>query len=144
MAYSGKYRPINPRKYIGDHTNIIYRSTWERKVMAWLDRNPSVLQWGSEEFSIPYVSPVDGRVHRYFPDFVVKFQTKDSSVRTMVIEVKPEKETREPKVRKRMTKQYLYEVKTWGVNQAKWKAAEEFCADRKWDFKVLTEKDVKF
>jgi hypothetical protein len=137
MAYSGRFKATNPQKYIGDHTNIIYRSSWECKVMNWLDKNPEIISWGSEELIIPYKSPVDGRMHRYFPDFIVKTKNK-----TMIIEVKPERETKEPKVRKRMTKQYLQEVVTYGINQSKWKAAEEYCLDHGWEFKVITEKHL--
>jgi hypothetical protein len=69
MAYSGKYNPINPKKYKGDTSKVIYRSLWERKLMVYCDNTKSVLEWGSEEVIIPYVSPWDGKVHRYFPDF---------------------------------------------------------------------------
>jgi hypothetical protein len=137
MAYSGKFKPTNPQKYIGDHTNIIYRSSWECRVMSWLDKNPDIVSWGSEELTIPYRSPVDGKYHRYFPDFIVKTKNK-----TMIIEVKPERETKEPKPKKRITKQYLQEVMTYGINQSKWKAAEEYCLDRGWEFKVITEKHL--
>jgi hypothetical protein len=139
MAYSGTFKPRNPQKYIGDHTKIIYRSTWEARVMNWLDKNPSILSWASEEVIIPYRSPVDGRVHRYFPDFVVKSQGRDGSTKTMMIEVKPKKQTMEPEKKKRVTKQYINEVVTWGVNQAKWKAATEYCLDRGWQFMLMTE-----
>ena len=139
MAYSGLFKPRNPKKYIGDHTNIVYRSSWECKVMVWLDTNPDILSWGSEELIIPYKSPVDGRWHRYFPDFLVKVRTKEGKLKTMVIEVKPKRQTMEPEKKKRITKQYINEVTTWGVNQAKWRAAEEYCAERAWDFKLLTE-----
>lgn len=137
MAYSGRFKPTNPNKYIGDHTNIIYRSSWECRVMSWLDKNPDIVEWGSEEIIIPYKSPVDGRYHRYFPDFIVKTRNK-----TMIIEVKPDRETKEPKQRSRMTKQYIQEVATYGVNQSKWKAAEEYCLDRGWEFKIITEKHL--
>jgi hypothetical protein len=139
MAYSGRFTPSNPQKYVGDSKNIIYRSSWECKVMTWLDKNPSILSWASEEIAIPYVSPVDGRYHRYFPDFIVKVRTKENSLKTLMLEVKPKKQTREPEVKKRMTKQYINEVTTWGVNQSKWKAATEYCADRGWEFKLITE-----
>jgi hypothetical protein len=139
MAYSGYYRPKNPQKYMGDYKNIVYRSSWECKVMSWLDNNPSIVNWGSEELIIPYKSPVDGKVHRYFPDFVVKVQSKDGKLRTMILEVKPKRQTQAPKQQKRITKQYINEVTTWGVNQAKWKAATDFCLDRGWEFKILTE-----
>lgn len=142
MAYKGKYTPKNPQKYRGDPSNIIYRSTWECRVMSWLDSNESVIEWGSEEFSIPYISPVDGRVHRYFPDFYVKVKQKDDTIQSMVIEVKPHRQTLEPAKKTRVTKQYITEVVTYGVNQAKWKAAKEFCEDRAWQFKVLTEYDL--
>lgn len=139
MAYSGIFRPRNPAKYAGDHTNIIYRSTWEARVMNWLDQNPSILTWASEEITIPYISPVDGKYHRYFPDFLVKVRTKDGSTKTMMLEVKPKKQTKPPEKKKRVTKQYITEVSTWGVNQAKWKAATEFCLDRGWEFMLVTE-----
>lgn len=109
--------------------------------MDWLDRNPDIISWASEELAIPYISPVDGRKHRYFPDFLVKVRTKNG-VKTMMLEVKPAKQARPPEVRKRVTKQYINEVATWGVNQAKWKAAEEFCLDRGWQFTVLTEEHL--
>jgi hypothetical protein len=139
MAYSGRFVPKYPKKYIGDANNIIYRSSWECKVMSWLDQNPAILSWASEELIIPYVSPVDNRKHRYFPDFIVKMRTKDGTLKTMILEVKPKKQTIQPEIRKRITKQYLNEVTTWGVNQAKWKAATEYCADRGWVFQLITE-----
>ena len=142
MTYSGYFRPKNPKKYVGDHTNIVYRSSWECKVMTWLDTNPSIISWASEELIIPYISPVDNRYHRYFPDFLVKVQGKDGVTRTMIIEIKPRRQTKEPVKKKRVTKQYINEVTTWGVNQAKWKAAEEYALDRGWQFKVLTEDDL--
>ena len=107
--------------------------------MDWLDRNPDVISWASEELIIPYVSPVDGRWHRYFPDFLIKVRSRDGSVKTILIEVKPKKQTKEPEPQKRKTKRYITEVMTWGVNQAKWKAAKEYCADRKWEFQLITE-----
>jgi hypothetical protein len=142
MAYSGRFTPKNPQKYVGDANNIIYRSSWECKVMSWLDRNDSIVSWASEELIIPYISPVDGRKHRYFPDFLVKVKTRDGLLKTMILEVKPKKQTQRPEQRKRVTKQYINEVTTWGVNQAKWKAATEFCLDRGWEFKLLTEEHL--
>ena len=142
MAYSGRFTPKNPQKYVGDANNIIYRSSWECKVMSWLDRNDSIISWASEELIIPYISPVDGRKHRYFPDFLVKIKTRDGLLKTMILEVKPKKQTQRPEQRKRVTKQYINEVTTWGVNQAKWKAATEFCLDRGWEFKIMTEEHL--
>ena len=94
MAYSGRFIPKNPQKYVGDPKNIIYRSSWECKVMSWLDKNNDILSWASEELIVPYVSPVDGKWHRYFPDFLVKVRTKDGKTKTMMLEVKPKKQTK--------------------------------------------------
>jgi len=137
MAYSGRFSPKNPKKYLGDPTNIWYRSLWERRVMTHLDDSVSVLKWSSEEIVIPYLSPVDGRWHRYFPDFYV--QTDKGS---MILEVKPLSQSVAPKPRKTKSHKYLTEVMQFGVNQAKWKAAEEYCKDRKWKFKVVTEQEI--
>ena len=142
MAYSGTFRPSNPQKYVGDYRNIIYRSSWECRVMNWLDKNPNIVSWASEEIIIPYVSPVDGKWHRYYPDFVVKVKNKDNTTRTMMLEVKPKKQTQRPIPQRRVTQKYITEVATWGVNQAKWKYAEDYCKDRGWEFRVLTEDDL--
>ena len=142
MAYSGKFKPKNPSKYIGDSTNIIYRSSWECRVMDWLDRNPDIISWASEELTVPYKSPVDGRFHRYFPDFIVKLRTKTGVVKTLMLEIKPKHQTVEPVKKTRATKRYINEVVTYGINQAKWKAATEYCLDRGWEFRVLTEEHL--
>ena len=138
MRYQGKYRASNPKKYKGDHNNIIYRSSWEYKFMKWCDMTPSIQEWGSEEIIIPYISPVDGKRHRYFPDFYVKIQN-----RKYLVEVKPLRQTMEPKTQKRVTKKYVNEVVTWSVIKAKWKAATEYCKDQNWEFKIITEKELK-
>jgi hypothetical protein len=142
MAYKGRFRPDNPEKYKGNPTNIIYRSLWELKFMRYLDSHPRIIQWSSEEIIIPYVSPVDRRVHRYFPDFWVKLEDKDGNINTMLVEIKPLKQVKEPVIQEKVTKRYLNEVMTYGINMAKWKAAKEFCADRNWIFKILTEKEL--
>lgn len=107
--------------------------------MDWLDRNPDIISWASEELIVPYLSPVDGRWHRYFPDFIVKVKTKEGKLKTLMLEVKPKRQTKAPEPQQRKTKRYINEVVTWGINQAKWKYAEEYCADRGWEFKILTE-----
>ena len=142
MAYQGIFRPKNPKKYVGDSNNIVYRSSWECRVMDWLDRNRDIISWASEELIVPYISPVDNRVHRYFPDFLVKVRNKEGQLKTLMIEVKPKKQTQPPIQQRRVTKQYITEVTTWGVNQAKWKAAEEYCLDRGWQFKIMTEEHL--
>jgi hypothetical protein len=142
MAYKGRFKPKNPKKYMGDHTNIIYRSRWELLLMSYLDKHPHVLEWGSEELIIPYRSPIDGRYHRYFPDFLVKRINKNGIKETILIEVKPEYQTVPPQKQSKVTRKYLNEVQTWGVNEAKWKAADEYCKDRGWKFQIMTEKHL--
>jgi len=142
MAYKGKFSPKNPNKYKGDPTNIIWRSLWEKRVMTYLDENSNVIEWSSEEVIVPYISPVDNRRHRYFPDFLIKVKQANGNIKTMLLEVKPKQQTKEPKVQKRKSKQYITEVTTWAVNQAKWKYAKEYCLDRGWEFKILTEEEI--
>ena len=141
MSYKGRFIPKNPQKYAGDATNIIWRSTWERKVMDWLDQSESVVYWSSEELAIKYYNPIDNKIHRYFPDFIIKVKKKDGTVMTHVVEVKPEYQTKQP-VRKRQTQKFINEYVTYTINQSKWKAATEFCKDRGWEFKILTEKNL--
>ncbi|MAX60197.1 MAG: head completion protein [Rhodobiaceae bacterium] len=142
MSYKGKYYPSYPRKYKGDPTNIIYRSLWERKFMVYCDKNQNILEWASEEIAIPYRSPIDNRVHRYFPDFYMKVKEFNGKIKRYVIEVKPAKQTKPPAKPKRQTKGYIREAYEYAKNQAKWKMAREFCADRQWEFKVVTEKEL--
>lgn len=140
--YQGRFKPKNPKKYLGDPTNIIYRSRWEFRFMRYIDKHPKVVQWSSEEIVIPYRSPIDGRVHRYFPDFLVKRINSDGNKETLLIEIKPEHQTKPPQKQGRVTKKYLNEVKTWGINQAKWEAAERYCEDRGWKFEKFTERHL--
>ena len=142
MSYKGKYYPSFPRKYKGDPTNIVYRSLWERKFMVYCDKNQNILEWASEEIAIPYRSPIDNRVHRYFPDFYMKVKETNGKIKNYVIEVKPAKQTKPPKKPKRQTKGYIREAYEYARNQEKWKMAKEFCADRQWEFKVVTEKEL--
>jgi len=141
-TYKGRYTVDNPSKYAGDPTRVIYRSLWELKFMKWCDTNDSVLEWGSEEYIIPYLSPVDKRIHRYFVDFYVKIRDKTGKTQKYLIEIKPSKFTRPPTKPDRVTKRYVEEVMTWGVNQSKWKNATEFCEDRGWKFQIITETEL--
>lgn len=144
----GKFRPKNPSKYKGDPSNIIYRSSWELKLFRYLDIHPHVIQWQSEEVIVRYKSPIDNRWHSYYPDVVATFINKDDKKETFMIEVKPDKETRAPLVENKLTKtgkiskRFLHDVKTWGINQSKWKYAEEYCKDRGWKFVIFTEKNL--
>jgi len=144
MKHKGKFTPINPQKYKGDPTNIIYRSSWEKRVMLWLDKHSQVVSWSSEEIIVPYKSPADGRFHRYFVDFYAQIRDKNGKLNSYLLEIKPKKQATEPEIKSRITKQYINEVVTYAINQAKWKAATEYCKDRGWEFKVLTEDHLNF
>lgn len=142
-SYKGKYTPQNPEKYVGDPSNIIYRSLLERRFMVFCDTNPSVIEYASEEFFIPYLSPVDNRIHRYFPDFYIKVKKQDGTIEQIIIEVKSHKETKPPVLKQRKTQRYLTEMKTYAVNHAKWEAAKQFCDKKGFKFQILTEKELK-
>jgi len=142
MSYKGKYQPSYPKKYKGDPTNIIYRSLWERKFMVYCDLNENIIEWGSEEIALPYRSPVDNKVHRYFPDFYIKVKESNGLLKKYLIEIKPKRQTTPPPKPQRQTKKYLYEANEYAKNQAKWSAAREWCADRGYEFKVLTESEL--
>ena len=139
----GKFIPRNTSKYRGDYRNIIYRSSWELKFMKYCDLNQNILECGSEEIAIPYRSPLDGRVHRYFVDFYIKVKDVNGNAQKYLVEVKPKKQTKEPKKQSRMTKSYIYEVTEYVKNQAKWEAAKEFCEDNRMQFKIITEDELK-
>ena len=141
MSYKGWFTPKHRSKYKGDSDNVVYRSSWELRVMKWLDENPNVIWWASEELIIKYRSPIDQKMHRYFPDFIVRLKQKNGTESTVVIEIKPQKQTVKPE-QKRKTKRYLQEAATYAINQEKWRAADLFCKEHGWQFKVLTEKDI--
>lgn len=143
MAYQGRFRAKNPGKYKGDAYNIVYRSSYELKLMMKLDEHPDILKWSSEEHIVPYRDPISGRKRRYFPDFVVeKYNKYKGKKETVMIEVKPKHQTVEPKPQKQRSKRYVNEVYAWGVNKAKWNAAEEYCKDRGWRFIIMTEEEL--
>jgi hypothetical protein len=141
MSYKGVYKPKNPQKYVGDATNIVYRSLWERKFMVFCDNNPSVVKWCSEEIAVPYLSPVDGKYHRYFVDFLVEFNTVKGN-QIYLIEIKPKRQCKEPQKGKKATRSYLKEMQTWKINNSKWTHAKNFAEKQNWHFKILTEEDL--
>ena len=136
MAYSGRYQVLNSKKYKGDHTNVIYRSLWERDVFKWCDMNPKAKGWSSEEIVIPYFYEADKRYHRYYPDLKIIFED-----RILLVEIKPNKETKPPIGQKR-TKRYINEALTYVKNMNKWEAASSYCKDRKWEFQIWTEETL--
>lgn len=134
----GFFKPLNPKKYKGNPTNIVYRSSWELKLMSRVDKDNTITEWSSEEIILRYVAPHDNKVHRYFPD--LWYKKNDGS--EYLIEIKPAAQTKPPAVKKRVTKRYLTEVIEWGKNQAKWESAREYCKAKGWTFLILTEKEL--
>lgn len=140
--HQGKYNIKFPEKYTGDHTNIIYRSSWELRFMNWCDLNSSVVSWSSEETIIPYRCKTDNRLHRYFIDFRIKVKTKNGELKTYLVEVKPSAQTQPPQFPGKRTKRYLTEAMTFVKNQSKWEAATQYCLHRGWEFMIITEKEL--
>jgi len=138
MVYSGRYKVINTKKYKGDFTNVIYRSSWEKKVFEWCDNNPDIKEWSSEETVIPYYYEVDKKYHRYFVDIKITF----TNHKTVLVEIKPAKETAPPIGEKR-TKRYINESLTYIKNMNKWEAANEYAKDRGWEFQIWTEDTLR-
>lgn len=136
----GVYKPVNSMKFKGaKHPR--YLSSWELKFFKWCDRNPYVVQWSSESVHIPYMSPVDGKMHRYLVDNTVHIREGDKLVKYL-IEIKPSKQTRPPSQhgnKKRST--MIYEAAQWGVNQAKWDSARRWANKNGYIFQIVTEKD---
>ena len=138
----GYFTPTHPEKYMGKVDQIMYRSSWELAMNKFLDNNPNILRWSSEEIVIPYIKPTDGRQHRYYPDYWIEYVNKDGKVIQEIVEVKPEAQTRPPTTRGKKQQTILYEQQTWSVNVAKWQAAAAWCQARGIIFRVITEKGL--
>ena len=137
-SYKGLYKPHNPKKYVGNTKQIVYRSLLERRFMRYCDLNEDILYWASEELPVRYYNPLDKKYHRYFPDFVVKTVNNDK----YMIEIKPSRQAVKPKPPKKKTKSYMRESFEYIKNQAKWQAAKAYCDDKGMQFKIITEKDL--
>ena len=141
--YRGKFKIKNSQKYKGNPSNIIYRSLMELRFMKWCDSSEIILQWSSEEVVIPYISPIDNKRHRYFPDFLIQ-----TAKGWFLIEVKPQIESRPPKkklvekLNLKKKRRYMKSVRTWLVNEAKWIAAKKVCEVEGWTFEIFTEKQL--
>jgi hypothetical protein len=139
----GYFKPAFPEKYVGDPTQIIFRSSWEFKFLKWCDHSPTVTKYSSEPVGIPYYSPLDKRGHTYYIDFYVVTKDNDGREQSWLIEVKPDKYTKPPTAPARMTDKqtasYVYAAKQYIVNQAKFEAAKEFASVRGLKFGIITE-----
>lgn len=142
--HQGFFHPQNPRKYVGDASNIVYRSGLEFRLMRYFDQHPSVLQWASEEIKIPYIRPDDGNHHLYYPDFLVKLRQTSGGEQVVLIEVKPAKHLKPPPPpkTKAQERRFLKESLTFAINKAKWEAAEQWCRKRNAEFLILTEQEI--
>ena len=138
-TYKGRYRIKKPEKYMGDPQKVVYRSLWERQAFRWCEDRDDVVSWSSEETVVPYVCPTDKRAHRYFIDLKIKF----TNGRIVLVEIKPKSQTQPPKKPSRQTKKYITEVMTYVKNEAKWKAAQKYAADRGYYFEIWTEDTLK-
>lgn len=132
----GKYKIVNPEKYVGNRSPT-YRSSWEYHFMRFCDSNPYVQKWASEAISIPYRCPLTGKQTIYVPDFFIQYIDRNSTVHTEIIEVKPENQTLHEKVGKNRNNQIQY-VR----NIAKWRAAQAWCKAQGIKFRVINEKDL--
>lgn len=139
-TYKGIFKPTNPKKYVGDDSNIIYRSRWELKAMTYFDTHPDIIRWASEEIAIKYISPKDLKPHRYFPDFLIECKTKNG-LEKFLIEVKPKAQTVPPKPSKNK-KRFINETVTYAVNTAKWNAAKLWCEKHNVKFVIMTEHEL--
>lgn len=135
----GIFKPKNQHKYVGDLHNIIYRSSWEYIFLKWCDTNASVINYSSEEIIIPYRSPIDGQIHRYFVDFKINIVDKNKNLQTYLVEIKPDIQTKPPVKGNKRKQTYINECSTYAVNSAKWNAAIEYAKDRNWKFIIFNE-----
>ncbi|GAG84814.1 unnamed protein product [marine sediment metagenome] len=138
----GRFIPRHPEKYIGNVKSIRYLSSWELRFDQFLDNNPNVLQWSSEEIAIPYIKPTDGKVHRYYPDYWIKFKDKHGKEVQEIVEIKPDAQTRQPTRQGKKRRQQLYETITYAINMAKWKYAKLFCDKHGVKFRIVTEREL--
>jgi hypothetical protein len=139
----GQFVPKNPKKYVGNADNIIYRSSWERTFMSWADETPEILGWASEETVINYFDPVQNKQRRYYMDFQIITRRHDGAFKVTLIEIKPHKQTIKPRPnRNKSDKTILTEQTTWITNKAKWMAAKAYATQRGWEFKIITEKEL--
>ena len=144
----GYYKIKNVEKYIGNPVDIVYRSSWEYKFCVYCDMNDGVIKWGSEVFRIPYTDFM-GKSRVYIPDFYLETVNKNQPglMNRFLIEVKPEKEIREPKIPKgnisaKRLKRLEHELNVWQKNKYKWVHTIEWCKGRDMQFWLVTEKHL--
>lgn len=135
----GVFIPKNIDKFIG--TKAFYRSSLELRFMKFCDVNENVLKWGSENVIIPYINPLDNKMHRYFVDNFVMIK-EGNTTKKYLVEIKPSSQLNPPKTKYRKKSNLIYEQTMWVTNQAKWHAAREWCGKKGLTFIIITEKQL--
>ena len=140
----GYYQLLNPSKYIGDPSKIIYRSSYEARFARYCDSDDRIIKWSSEPLVIPYYHPVDRSIKSYNVDFYVKLRTGENTYKEYLIEVKPARQLKKPQMpTKRVTEKamtsYNNALKTYMINISKFNAAKEFAESRNMSFLIVTE-----
>lgn len=139
----GYYYPRNKEKFVGGQY-AIYRSGLELAYFKFFDENPRCLKWGSENFVVPYFHDLDQKWHKYYIDLVAVIK-EGTELKKYLIEIKPERQTKEPEHTPRKRKKTLLtEQVTYSKNKAKWSAADHFAKAQGFKFVVLTEKDIGY
>jgi hypothetical protein len=138
----GNYTPKHPEKYRGNVDNIQFRSSWELEVNKFLDNNPNIIEWASEEVAVPYLSSLDGKIHKYYPDYLVKYKDKNGNIVTEMWEVKPKNQIQPPKRKGKRKKTQIYEQTTYVKNTDKWKHAQHWCKQHGITFRLLSEDQI--
>lgn len=77
----------------------------------------------------------------YYPDFLFEVK-KDTLVETIVVEIKPHKQTKQPEIGNKRKKTILTETIQYEINKAKWQSAQQFCSKNGWKFMILTENNL--
>jgi len=141
----GWYIPENPNKYMGNGA-VKYRSSYEQRLFYYLDNEDNVLAWGSESIAIPYIFELDNSQHRYYPDVIATIRTKDGTIKRLVIEVKPYKQTLPParskKISSKNTHRFDEDMTMFIKNKNKWDAADLYCKKNNLEFVIMTEIDI--
>lgn len=136
----GIFTPKSGDKFIGN--KAVYRSGLELKFFRFCDDNKNILKWSSENVVVPYVSPVDGRVHRYFVDNYIMVK-EGNNIKNYLVEIKPFRQTKPPATKYKKKQHLLYEQKQWAINTSKWESAKKYAKQKGWEFIIITEKDLK-
>ena len=160
--HGGNYVPRNKDKVIklNAEGGLYYRSSWEKKIMHWLDNNNTITKWGAECMRIPYqMTHFDNgdtkiKEHSYFPDFYYEMRLSDNTIKQVVVEVKPMKEFQMvqdlnegklnvPENSMKKLKNFEYDLKMAYKNKQKWETMINWCNKKGYDFIIITEQHLK-